>query len=165
MGNGRANLPWGHSPTFPQQPANYRRSVHLRYSRRLRKPVYQSVISCRGGLRSPDSLWTTSQFRNIHHESSNQWPDVIHGLEIQSSRTMLQPFIRNLWRTVWCSQAAKRELNSRHLRTYAISFELMPPVKSFGMGTMKRFGDLFRRTLPLTGSTAELVEAAPDSDE
>ncbi|KAN0067161.1 hypothetical protein V8E54_014808 [Elaphomyces granulatus] len=120
---------------------------------------YQSVISCRGGLRSPDSLWTTSQFRNIHQESSNQWPDVIQGLEIQSSRTMLQPFIRNFWRTVWCSQAAKRELNSRHLRTYAISFELMPPVatneasgskgagtlgrKLFGMG-MKRFGDLFR---------------------
>ena len=31
-----------------------------------------------------------------------------------------------MWRSSWCSEAAVQELRRGHIRTYAISFELIP---------------------------------------
>jgi len=38
----------------------------------------------------------------------------------------LRPFVKNMWRSAWCSDAAVQELWSRHINTFAISFELIP---------------------------------------
>jgi hypothetical protein len=77
---------------------------------------------------SKDVLWCRPEFRNIHGQESTQWPDVIHSLEFKEAEARLQPYVRNLWRSTWCSEAALQELRQRHVRTYAISFELVPKV-------------------------------------
>jgi hypothetical protein len=84
----------------------------------------------RGSQKDANMLWRSTEFHRIHQQESTKWPDIIHGLEIEPSKTILSPFIKNFWRTVWCSRAARDGLNGRHIRTYAISFELTPKVQS-----------------------------------
>jgi hypothetical protein len=93
----------------------------------LENKWFRHVNSYRGSSRSPGNLWR--EFRAIHQEDTAMWPDIIYGQEIASSQNQLKPFIKNFWRTVWCSEIANSELNKRHIRTYSISFEVVHKVE------------------------------------
>ncbi|KAK2041433.1 hypothetical protein LZ31DRAFT_586500 [Colletotrichum somersetense] len=67
-------------------------------------------------------------YRNLHGQSGDVFPDIVHGLEYGQQRTGLTTFRTNMWRTIWRAGAAASHLNSQHTATYAINFELGSPV-------------------------------------
>lgn len=76
-------------------------------------------------------------YRDIHGQSGDNFPDVVHGLEYGQQLTGLTPFHTNMWRTIWRDGTASSHLTSQHAATYAISFErgrsvvpLLPGIKS-----------------------------------
>ena len=65
-----------------------------------------------------DELWRFPAFRSIHHEMSTTWPDILHSHEYGMAEIRLRPFVKNMWRSAWCSDAAVQELWSRHINTF-----------------------------------------------
>jgi hypothetical protein len=66
-----------------------------------------------------DELWDP-KFRGIHKQETTKWPDMIHTQEAGLGKEQVQP-----WKTSWCFEATIEELLRQHVRTYAISLELI----------------------------------------
>ncbi|KAK1965880.1 hypothetical protein LY78DRAFT_711766 [Colletotrichum sublineola] len=81
---------------------------------------------------SHQNVW--GHYRDIHGQSGDAFPDLVHGLEYGNQLNGLSPFRTNMWRTIWRATAASDHLNAQHAATYAISFELgsstAPPLPS-----------------------------------
>jgi hypothetical protein len=79
----------------------------------------KSTQTGRGDVR-PGNVW--QYYREIHGQDGTSWPDLVHGLEYGSQRTLLAPFHTNMWRTAHKYGPAVDQLNAGHRGTYAISF-------------------------------------------
>ena len=70
------------------------------------------------------NLW--AKFATIHNQAGGSgWPDLVHGLELRSSREILRRFTRQFWRTVWFGQGIQ-SLNSSHSQSLAIRYIIKP---------------------------------------
>ena len=73
---------------------------------------------------SPANIW--ARLSSIHHQpAGSDWPEIIHSLELPASREVLRPLTDQFWRTAWYGRGIEA-LNSRHERTFAIRYTLVP---------------------------------------
>jgi hypothetical protein len=76
------------------------------------------------GNEPTENLW--AKFATIHQQAQgSEWPDLVHGLELRSSRESLRLFTKQFWRTVWFGQGIQ-SLNSRHEQSLAIRCIIKP---------------------------------------
>ncbi|KAK2000548.1 hypothetical protein LX36DRAFT_709248 [Colletotrichum falcatum] len=86
--------------------------------------------SLRGNNKNINKKRVWNYYRDIHGQSGDVFPDVVHGLEYDQQLNALRPFHTNMWRTIWRADAASDYLNTQHAATYAISFEFDSPVEA-----------------------------------
>jgi hypothetical protein len=83
------------------------------------------------GAKSIPVVWTAfsplwARFSIIHRQAQgSEWPELVRGLELRSSREILQRFTKQFWHTVWFGQGIQ-PLNSRHQQSLAINYILTP---------------------------------------
>jgi len=83
---------------------------------------WSAIAAAGSGLASNEptkNFW--AKFATIHNQAGgSEWPDLVHGLELRSSR-----FTKQFWRTVWFGQGIQ-SLNSRHSQSLAIRYIIKP---------------------------------------
>jgi hypothetical protein len=88
---------------------------------------WAAIAAGQGGLESNETtqnLW--GRFTNIHKQvKGSEWPNLVHGLELASSRAILHRYTRQFWRTVWFGEGIQ-SLNSLHRQSLAIQFIIKP---------------------------------------
>ena len=68
---------------------------------------------------TPGALWRL--FAPIHHNVQPTWPETLHCREYGAQMSMLSPYVKQFWRTVWFD-AGITKLRALHQATYSISF-------------------------------------------
>jgi hypothetical protein len=84
-----------------------------------REQEWTTLAQNRSESGTPDSWWR--QFAPIYHNVQPTWPETIHCREYGAQMSMLSPYIKQFWRTVWFG-AGITTLRASHQATYSISF-------------------------------------------
>ncbi|KAK0724262.1 hypothetical protein B0H67DRAFT_101791 [Lasiosphaeris hirsuta] len=83
-----------------------------------REQEWTDLARSPGGA-TPDTVWR--QFAPIHHNVQQTWPETMYCREHGLQLSMLSPYVKQFWRTVWFG-ARIATLRASHQATYSISF-------------------------------------------
>ncbi|KAK0655242.1 hypothetical protein B0T16DRAFT_8003 [Cercophora newfieldiana] len=84
-----------------------------------REQEWTTLARAQTGSGAPESWWR--QFAPIHRKVQPTWPETIHCREYGAQMSMLLPYIKQFWTTVWFGTGITT-LQASHQVTYSISF-------------------------------------------